>query len=209
MFTRLLKKGSKGDDVKALQQRLNIKVNAGLTVDGNFGQLTENALKKYQSKNNIAFEGDGGYGQLGPRTRASLNGIVGLYPKIAKMRDQLVSIMELLGSPIIVTDEYRTSEEQNALYEQGRTKKGKIVTNARAGESLHNWRCAFDIAFRNGNRITYKGNWNTVGKVGEILGLEWGGRWTSFEDRPHFQYTAGYSLNDFQTGSIDINRFKE
>lgn len=120
-----------------------------------------------------------------------------------------MGIMEAVGHPIKVTDDYRSIDEQNELYAQGRTKPGKIVTNAKGGESFHNWRCAFDVVFVAGNTVTYEGPWDTVGKVGEILGLEWGGRWTSFQDRPHFQFTAGYSLEDFQKGRVDERKFGE
>lgn len=123
------------------------------------------------------------------------------------MRDQLRKIMAAIGHPIVVTDEYRTHAEQDALYAQGRTKPGKIVTQAKGGESLHNWRVAFDVAFSTKNGISYTGPWDVLGEVAEALGLEWGGYWITFVDQPHFQFTAGYSLSDFQQGRIDETKF--
>lgn len=129
-------------------------------------------------------------------------------PLVEKKKQQLIKVMRLIGKPIKVTSEYRSFEEQNELYAQGRTKPGNIVTNAKGGESWHNWRCAFDIVFVKGDTITYDGDWELVGEIGKVLDLEWGGDWTGFPDRPHFHYNAGYTLKDFQEGNIDYEKFK-
>lgn len=221
LFTRTLKFNMTGEDVRKLQQKLNedpdTKVaSQGAGSPGNetayFGNATREAVKRYQSKHKIVSSGDEdttGYGQVGPATRRVLNGEEdkGLYPKVARLRDSLKEICELAGFPIVVTDEYRTFAEQDALYAKGRTLQGPIVTNAKGGDSLHNWRCAFDIAFKNGTGTSYDGPWEKVGRIGEILGMEWGGRWTSFPDKPHFQFTAGYDLDDFKNGKVDDKKF--
>lgn len=86
VFTRNLRKGSSGDDVKRLQQFLNIDVDTRVATEGVgstgnettlFGSLTEKAVQKFQVKYGIAKEGDEGYGQVGPKTRAKLNEIGG------------------------------------------------------------------------------------------------------------------------------------
>ncbi len=48
-----------------------------------------------------------------------------------------------------ITCTHRSNDEQNALYAQGRTASGKVVTNAQAGQSPHNYKpsAAFDIGF--------------------------------------------------------------
>jgi putative chitinase len=55
----LLKNGSKGDDVKKLQQKL------GLTADGAFGPGTEAAVKKWQANNGLTADGIVGEGTWG------------------------------------------------------------------------------------------------------------------------------------------------
>lgn len=55
----LLKVGSKGDDVKKLQEKL------GLTADGNFGPGTEKAVKEWQSANGLTADGIVGSGTWG------------------------------------------------------------------------------------------------------------------------------------------------
>lgn len=111
-----------------------------------------------------------------------------LHPEVASRWEALRSACAAQGMVILLTQGLRTFAEQEALYAQGRTTPGKIVTNAPAGYSLHNFGRAFDIAFRVGSKVTWEGPWTTVGKLGESLGLTWGGRWRKFPDRPHFQY---------------------
>lgn len=94
----------------------------------------------------------------------------------------------------------RTFAEQDALYAQGRTKPGKKVTNAQAGQSYHNFGLAFDIVIledRDGNGTFETANWEVndlwrkVAKFFKSHGWEWGGDWKSFKDYPHFQKTFG------------------
>ena len=101
-----------------------------------------------------------------------------------------------------ITDGFRSIAEQNALFAQGRSKPGKIVTNAKGGESFHNFGLAIDVAFKNKkNEIKYEVGWLSLmaGKV-KSLGIEWGGNWASFPDNPHFQFTGGLTLKQVQAG---------
>lgn len=226
IFTKTMKKGARGYEVEQLQRRLGIE----LASDGlpcfrwpsptnqqyttYFGVETEKAVQRYQIAQGIVSYGTPettGFGQLGPSTRASLNeGAIEkqqLVPVVEEMKQQLITIMAAVGHPIRVTDAYRSCEEQNKLYAQGRTTPGNIVTNAKCGESLHNYRCAFDVAFEVGGSVTWDGPWDMCGEIGKALGFEWGGDWEGFQDRPHFQYTAGYSLEDFQQNRVDWTIF--
>lgn len=98
----------------------------------------------------------------------------------------------------ILTCTYRSDDEQAKLFAQGRTAPGNVVTNAPPGQSAHN--CvnpaggpaarAFDIVpVVNGKPCWDSANpvWQSVGKIGEAVGLEWAGRWKSFKEFPHFQ----------------------
>lgn len=58
----------------------------------------------------------------------------------------------------------RTFAEQNSLYAQGRSKAGKRVTNARGGQSYHNYGMAIDIVLlvdRDGNGTYETASWDT------------------------------------------------
>ena len=134
-----------------------------------------------------------------------------LFPVVASKRDVLIRVMRLIGHPIVITSECRSCYEQNRLYAQGRTIPGSIITNARCGQSFHNFGVAFDCAFLVAGRPSWSEihPWETLGKMGELIGLEWGGRWEKFEDRPHFQYTLGHSFRDFQEGNVDYNKLNK
>ncbi|MDR3519290.1 MAG: peptidoglycan-binding domain-containing protein [Candidatus Pacebacteria bacterium] len=66
-FTKLLKLGSRGNEVKELQKFLNLKQ------DSQFGAITLKAVEVFQVKHKIAKPGIAGYGQVGPKTREVLN----------------------------------------------------------------------------------------------------------------------------------------
>src|SRR5262245_57376273 len=82
----------------------------------------------------------------------------------------------------------RTFAEQDDLFAQGRTKPGRIVTNARGGFSNHNFGITFDVGvFEGANYLGESPKYKAVGALGMELGLDWGGNWKSFVDEPHFQ----------------------
>lgn len=128
------------------------------------------------------------------------------HPKVAAMARELIARCQAKGIDLLITSTYRDAEAQAALYAQGRTKPGKIITNAKPGESFHNWRVAFDVVpLRHGkpvwNTTGSDGElWEQVGIAGESVGLEWAGRWLKFREFPHFQFTEGLKLADFQAG---------
>ena len=108
------------------------------------------------------------------------------------------------GIDLLVTSTYRDNASQDALYAQGRTKPGKIVTNAKAGQSWHNYKCAVDVVpiVAGKPRWDVKDEvWQQVGALGKAAGLEWAGDWKRFKEYPHFQYTGGLTLAQLQSGA--------
>ena len=99
------------------------------------------------------------------------------------------------GIPFMFTCTYRSQEEQNALYAQGRTTPGRKVTWVKV--SRHTGRTAFDIAILKDGKPTWDAkvsvNMNDIpdyveaGQIGESIGLKWGGRWLKNTDWPHFE----------------------
>lgn len=113
------------------------------------------------------------------------------HPRLQSLAGQLVEACEKQGLKIAIGETLRTVEEQDALYAQGRTKPGNIVTNARGSSysSYHQWGTAFDV-YRNDGQGAYNESgrfFDHVGTIGKKLGLEWGGDWKSITDKPHFQ----------------------
>lgn len=106
------------------------------------------------------------------------------------------------GIDVIFISTYRDNESQDDLYAQGRTKPGKIVTKVRGGRSFHNHRVAFDfVPVVNGKAVWDNDElWAQCGAVGRECGLEWGGDWSGFTDKPHMQDTNGFSIEDYIAG---------
>jgi peptidoglycan L-alanyl-D-glutamate endopeptidase CwlK len=114
--------------------------------------------------------------------------IATLLPEVQPYARALVTKAGADGITIKVISGLRTYDEQNDLYAQGRTKPGKIVTNARGGFSNHNFGIAFDVGVFEGSQyLDESPKYKAVGVLGMDLGLEWGGNWKTIQDEPHFQ----------------------
>ncbi|MGH9930463.1 MAG: M15 family metallopeptidase [Pyrinomonadaceae bacterium] len=120
---------------------------------------------------------------------ASQNRLSKVHPKLAKGVTALIEALAAQGLTVEVVQGLRTFAEQDALYAQGRKKPGQIVTNAKGGQSNHNYGLAVDLCpFVNG-----KPQWNDnagflrIGAEAAKQGLEWGGNWKKFIDKPHVQ----------------------
>lgn len=121
--------------------------------------------------------------------------IATLEPVTAKLAREHLRRLASEGLNFKVTSGTRTFAEQNALFAKGRTQGGSKVTNARAGQSWHNYGVAYDITLFSGkNPIWDSPKYDRAGEVGRELGLEWGGDWKRFKDRPHFQRPLGLTL---------------
>ena len=106
-----------------------------------------------------------------------------------------IPLMKRYGLDVRIISGLRTFEEQDALYAQGRTAKGKIVTNARAGYSNHNFGTAFDIGiFDEKKYLGESPKYKELGEAGKSLGLVWGGDFKSIKDEPHFEIPTGFTL---------------
>jgi peptidoglycan LD-endopeptidase CwlK len=111
-----------------------------------------------------------------------------LQPEVQPYARALVQKAAGVGITIKILSGLRTYAEQDALYAQGRTAPGNIVTKAKAGQSNHNFGIAFDVGVFEGTK--YLGDspkYKAVGALGAELGLEWGGSWKTIVDQPHFQ----------------------
>jgi len=126
-----------------------------------------------------------------------------LHPRVQVLARKFIEECSKAGVDVLIYSTYRDAASQDALYAQGRTKPGRIVTNARAGQSFHNWRVAFDFV----PIVAGKARWDDkeayakCGNIAESIGLEWAGRWTGkLRETAHCQFTGGLSLSDFQKG---------
>ncbi|MDS0526581.1 peptidoglycan-binding protein [Clostridium sp. SHJSY1] len=204
-------------EVKKIQEQLNFIYLIPVVPDGIFGPKTANAVARFQSANRLEMNG-----VLGPRTRQQLFNhnplddyskrpssldLNSLNPYVALLAQQFFNLCSINGLNVAVVEAFRSWDRQDVLYAQGRTAAGNIVTNAQGGDSYHNWGLAFDCVPVENGRINWNdiNEFNKMGVLGQKVGLEWGGNWTSYAiklvDRPHFQYTFGLSTEQLLEGA--------
>jgi len=224
----ILNPGDNSEKVK-IAQILLLKLGYKPDIDGDFGKQTRKAVKKFQKKAHLLTDGI-----IGPKTWMALNEkasrheqtkpastkaepiadetlwlkkktwdlhtdlrIKTLHPNVrAKFIQFIIRAENELNKQLRVTSGLRTIKEQNKLYGQGRTRPGKVVTNAKGGKSYHNFGLAVDIVeIKNGKALWTNPDWDEISELGKSLGLEWGGDWTSIKDKPHFQISFGKSTS--------------
>lgn len=183
-----------------------IQYYVGAKVDGAYGPLTA-ALILYWIKEPVAIVKPTDPAIIGIKFDDRTEGIIkSLDPKavpaIRKFTAEAKAIAkDKYGCEYVLISGNRTYAEQNTLYTQGRTRPGKIVTNAKGGQSNHNFGIAIDAGvFKSGS---YLDNSNPrtaelvhrdVAKISAKYGLEWGGDWKSMVDIPHFEVDTGYTM---------------
>lgn len=137
--------------------------------------------------------------ELDPLSRHFL---VDLHDAIRPLAVQLLREAHDQDFPLVITSGARSLAVQQALWDQGRTKPGKIVTHARPGTSWHNYGLAFDVAPVVDGKAAWPNDlklWHRIGELGESVGLSWGGRW-KVADLPHFEFHPNVTLADAMRG---------
>lgn len=151
----------------------------GASFEEGAAMLAPGATKKPPAAAAAADEQTKTFGAADPR------GILdGVHPALAAKLQGLIANAHAKGLDIQIIEGMRSFQRQNELYAKGRTKDGAKVTNAKAGQSYHNYGVAVDIAFHGAKPYDGRHNWTALGAAGEAAGLAWGGHWG---DRPHFE----------------------
>lgn len=123
--------------------------------------------------------------------RSNRNMAKGTKEQVRKNALEMIKKSYNEGINVQISEGYRSNKRQNELYAQGRTKPGKIVTNAKAGQSNHNYGIAVDyfLVSNDGKKALWTVNkkWRRVAQIGKNLGFTWGGDWNSFKDYPHLE----------------------
>ncbi|MCL2260139.1 MAG: M15 family metallopeptidase [Fibromonadales bacterium] len=113
-----------------------------------------------------------------------------LHPEVRIKAEVLQKLCRENRLEILITDTWRTSEEQEVLYAKGRTTPGRIVTNTSYPDNPHCWGVAFDFC-RNVVGREYDNSdyfFEKVGTLGKSIGLLWGGDFKLFRDMMHFEH---------------------
>lgn len=219
-----LRQGSEGEQVRLLQIELG-EAGFPCVVDGDFGSQTDRTVRSYQSSRGLVVDG-----VVGPQTANALTSdapavaTVPTQPGAASPTDydpgnrlahgdnapgnrrraiQTAERITAAGYHPYIVSVVRTFSEQDAMYEQGRSRPGGIVTGVRGGGSWHNYGCAVDFAFWNDAHTgpSWDGHhpWHLIGQHGRDVGYtRWGGDWG---DRPHLELhpTYGSSCYDLES----------
>lgn len=202
----MIEKGSKGTEV-ANWQRFLISQGYNIEADGDFGKATDLATKDFQASRNL--RPDGKVGDMTYKAAESLkvdvgsqkptdlpaqptNGLSNTYnevklqqvhPALAHRARKILQFAKADGFELRVSQGLRTFKEQDDLF-----RKRPKVTNARAGQSMHNYGLAVDFAFVVDGKISWDEKlYKNIGKWAMNAGLEWGGNWRKFKDMPHCQ----------------------
>jgi peptidoglycan L-alanyl-D-glutamate endopeptidase CwlK len=148
--------------------------------------------------------------------KSTIDRIAKLHPKV---REEMTTIINecnkaLSGrSQVRVAQGLRTFAEQDALYKQ-RPK----VTNAKSGQSIHNYGMAVDIVLiidgKTASWDTHKdwdndgiADWDECVKIFAKHGWSWGGSWTSFKDMPHFDKIGFNNWRVLINKPVDANGY--
>jgi len=172
-----------------------IQTTLGLTADGKPGPLTWAAIHDHICP---GFKSQGAAipptitgGTVDPRSEKN---ILTLNPRVQPYARSFIQKAAAAGITIKIISGLRTYAEQNALYAQGRTAPGSIVTNARGGYSNHNFGLAFDIGIFSGSKYLEESPlYAAVAPIALDLGLDWGGSWKILQDLPHYQLRPAWA----------------
>lgn len=133
--------------------------------------------------------------------KVTLQRIEKLHPLVREEVQQIIKDCDeaLSGrAKVRITQGLRSFEEQEKLYAIGRITSGKKVTNAKAGQSIHNYGLAVDICMMiDGKTASWDtakdwdndqvADWYECVKIFAKYGWDWGGNWKTFKDLPHFE----------------------
>lgn len=132
-----------------------------------------------------------------------------LHPKLQQKAKDFIARCNRLGVYPLIYCTYRSGQEQNQLYAMGRTTKstvgvsilrplGKVVTNAKAGQSAHNFTLngkpaskAWDSCPTVAGALVWDEkhpHWKVMGQVAKELGITWyGAPGAKFYELCHFE----------------------
>jgi hypothetical protein len=109
---------------------------------------------------------------------------------LVQVNECFIPTAAIYGYTLRITSGFRSLDEQDVIYDSGRTEEGHIVSWAEAGKSIHNYGYAVDVVDR---WRGYYVNWKRLAKIGEFCGL-------AQVDDAHFEYRGGLVTDQFNAG---------
>ena len=174
------------DDVLFYQRFLKAGGLYNATLDGSWGPVTNQADSDFSKQTSSIAN------QYGTFDQASETHIASLLPKTQIEARKFLLVAKNQHQDIRILSGTRTYDEQNTLYAHGRNGNNlPIITNAKGGQSNHNFGIAWDIGIfdKSGNYISNDTLYRAFAAIvlPVINTIEWGGNWISFKDYPHYQ----------------------
>jgi peptidoglycan L-alanyl-D-glutamate endopeptidase CwlK len=182
---------------------------AGLYTDKIDGLYGNNTRKAEDAFNKLLIKYADQYGRFDDRTEGV---IATLLPNAQIQARKFMLVAKDFRLTVKLIGGTRSYAEQDDLY-----KKRPKVTNAKGGQSNHNFGIAWDIGIFSGNRY-YTGATSAEEKAYDDLSklimptlgdkLSWGGNWKSFKDKPHYEMTTNKSISQvralFEAGKLKV-----
>jgi peptidoglycan L-alanyl-D-glutamate endopeptidase CwlK len=171
------------DDVLFLQRFLQCSGFHVERLDGIWGPKTDAAARAFEDETERIANREGRFDARSERLIATLQ------PVAQAVARASLGVVRGAGIDARIISGTRTYEEQNALFRKGRFgNSGPVVTKARGGQSNHNFGIAWDVGiFDNGRYLQESELYDDAGRLVALPGVEWGGNWRTFKDRPHYQ----------------------
>lgn len=166
-------------------------------MNGVWSNVLDTAEHQYQAKSDAL---RAQFGTYDPRSEKNI--VTLILPAQELARNFMKIATAQFSFKVSILSGTRTYAEQNALYAQGRTAPGKIVTNARGGQSNHNFGLAWDVGifeaggrYMTGSKASDNKAYADLAALvkPQLAGLEWGGDWKAIKDAPHYQLNVGAS----------------
>ncbi len=173
-------------------------------IDGIYGSQTDAAVLALEA---VTIQVATDLGSFDLRTERCIQT---LHPKAQQAARKFMQKVLDAGIQARIISGTRTYAEQNELFRKGRFgNPGPRVTNARGGQSNHNFGIAWDLGiFDNGKYLTDSPLYKKAAQTGLVEGLEWGGNWVTFPDLPHYQLATNKSIQivqaDFENGELFV-----
>lgn len=151
---------------------------------------------------------------------ASARNMGAVHPRTREYAMEFIKRAYAAGLKVLITSGLRTMEEQARLYGQGRAsyvyngkqyaRAGNVVTNAKPGQSVHNYGYAVDFALmldsgavvwdlKKDDNDNGRSDWFEAAAIAKSMGFAWGGDWKSFKDYPHIDL-GGLTWSQLATG---------
>lgn len=183
------------DDILFLQRMLRAEGLLTTRISGRWDAATEAAIGAFDEASRAIEEQ---IGKFDARSEAAIQAL-----SLRAQREARLCLRKLTDRNIRVRiiSGTRSYEQQNKLFRQGRYgNPGPIVTNARGGESNHNFGMAWDIGLfsEEGRYLTDAKSYTEAAAIATGDALEWGGAWKKFIDRPHYQLRMNISMADLR-----------